>query len=143
MENEAEAPEEKSRFEEIAREIITPVMDKVSEVAFDFIHQYKRDSETPINIPVGVKDGVLEKLDEVVEYLKDRASYYAGASLIGYALGQDGAAPGRRYKGMAEVAGALRDLITARNEQIKAECAGMREYEEQKRTAKKLGFGGF
>ncbi|MDR1837569.1 MAG: hypothetical protein LBQ89_07925 [Treponema sp.] len=135
-----ETPEEKSRFEEIAKEIISPIMDKVCEVAFDYIEQYKSDSDVSIRIPIGVKEGVLEKLCDVADYLQDRASYYKSASLIGFALGKDGDAPGRRFEEMADIAVALCGLIEARDSQIKSELAGAEKRINQEMTAKILGF---
>jgi hypothetical protein len=64
------------------------------------------------------------------------------ASVIGYALKKDGDAPARRYRGMLEVAIALRKLIEARNEQIENEIAAVGEYEARNAMAEQLGFGG-
>jgi hypothetical protein len=132
--------EKKSRFDEVATEIIAPIMEKLFEVAFDCMETYKPDSEIPVVIPIGVKEGVLEKLDEVIEHCHEQAGHYDAASLIGFALGKDGAKPGRKYRGMEKVATALRDLISARNDQIEAEFHGEREHHERERMAAALGF---
>jgi hypothetical protein len=130
-----EAPK-KSRFAEIADSIIKPIIDEVSKTAFQCVYT---DSHI---IPIAIKEGVLEKLDEVIEHLEDQQSFYASASIIGDALGKDGNAPARKYKGMVEVATALRDLIKARKEQMETEIAAAREHNERTAMAERLGFGG-
>jgi hypothetical protein len=129
-----------SRFEKLATEIITPIMQKVYEVAFECLETYKGDSDKPLIVPFAVKDGVLEGLDEVISYCEDRAGYYESASIIGFALGKDGMKPARQMESMAEVATALRDLIKAKNDQIKAELEGVQEHAKRERMAKAMGF---
>jgi len=127
---------EVNNFDEIANHVIKPIIDKVNEVAFICVCTNSGD------MPIAVKEGILEKLDEVIEHLESQQSFYASASVVGYALGKDGDAPARKYKGMAEVATALRDLIKARKEQMEAEIAAVGEHKERTAMAKKLGFGG-
>ena len=131
--------EKKGRFDEIATEIIAPIMEKLSEVAFENA-VVEHDGEKDTIVPLRVKDGVLEKLDEVIEHCHEQAGHYDSASIIGFALGKDGAKPGRKYRAMAEVATALRDLIKARNDQIETEISSMREQIERECMAKALGF---
>jgi len=134
----SEAPKEKSRFAEIATDILKPIMDKVSEVAFDCFYSDGGKIE-----PFAVKEGLLEKLDEVIDHLSDQESHYAATSIIGFALGKDGDAPARRFRGMLEVATALRGLIIARKEQVENELAAVVEREKRTAMAERLGFGAF
>jgi len=126
--------------EKFANEVIKPIMDKIHEVAFTCIETYKGDSDEPINIPLCVNEGVLETLDEVIEHCESQAGWADGASIIGFALGKDGLRPGRRYRSMAKIAIALRDLIKAKNDQLEEEKNGMREHEGRERMAAMLGF---
>ena len=132
--------ENKERFEKIVNEIIKPIMDKVYEVTFHYIETYKGTDDEAIKIPVGIKDDIVEKLDEVISYLKDQAGYYDGASLIGFALGRDGSRPGKKYKQMAAIAQAIRDLVSAKDDQIKDELEYMSKQQENARMASNLGF---
>ena len=127
---------EKGRFAEIATGVIKPIIDIVNGVAFTCVCTNSGD------MPIAVKEGVLEKLDEVIEFLEERESYYQSISVIGYALGKDGDAPARKYRGMVEVATAIRDLIKARKEQMEAEIAAAGEHKERTAMAESLGFGG-
>jgi len=127
---------EENRFAEFATDILKPIIDKVSEVAFECICTDKDI------IPIAIKEGVLEKFDEVIEHLENQKSFYASASVIGYALGKDGDAPARKFKGMVEVATALRDLIKARKVQMENEIAAVGEHKKRTAMAENLGFGG-
>ena len=125
-----------SRFAEFATDILKPIIDKVNEVAFICVCTNSGD------MPIAVKEGVLEKFDEVIEHLEDQQSFYASASVVGYALRKDGDAPARKFKGMVEVATALRDLIKARKVQMENEIAAVGEHKKRTAMAENLGFGG-
>jgi len=117
--------ETKGQFDKISNEVITPIMQVIYGVAFEKIEMHKIGLENPIIVPLGVKEGLLEELDQIIDYCKSRASYHDSASVIGFALGRDGLKPGRQFNSMAEVAAALRDLIAAKDKQIKAELSEM------------------
>jgi len=134
-----DAEKTKGRFDDFSVEVIVPIMQKMYEVAFESIESIIGESNEIISIPLGVKDGVLETLDEIISYCIERAGTSDGASLIGFALGRDGMKPGRQFRSMQKIATALRDLIEAKDEQIKQEIAGTREYAERERVANMLG----
>ena len=132
--------EKQERINKCSKEIIKPIMDRVYGIAFDCIEQFHGDSNDVIVLPLGVKEGVLETLDEIIEHCRDQASFYDSASLIGFAMGKDGLRPGRQYRSMGEIATGLRDLIKAKDDQVKDELAWHSEQEQYKRTAEILGF---
>jgi hypothetical protein len=101
---------------------------------------FKGDSENPIFIPLGVKEGLLEELEQIIEHCESKASYYNSASIIGFALGKDGLKPAREYNSMAEVATALRDLILAKEKQVKDGLSEMGRQRENERIASIMGF---
>jgi len=139
-EKEPEVEKTEMDFEDIAKNVLGPIMQKVDEMAFDCISSYKGDSDTPTHHPFYVKDGVLKKLNEVITYLEDRESYYRNASLIAFALKKDGDKPARKYKGMLSVAKAIWGLIVARQEQIQAEIDSAQKDQNYDEIARKLGF---
>jgi hypothetical protein len=125
---------EKGRFDEISLDILTPIMRKVDEVAFHCIYA---DSEL---VPLSIHDDVLEKLEEIIDHLKKQTSYFESASLIGYALGKDGSRPGEKYRHMTAIAQAMRDLIKARNDQVKDEMDYMLRNQKNEQVAAMMGF---
>jgi len=130
----------REKFEKIANEVLQPIMERVYEVAFDCLETYKDGTDEPIRVPFGAHDGILETLNEIIEHCESQAGWADGASVIGFALGKDGMRPGRQYRSMAEIVTALRDLIKAKDEQIKTELSSLREHEERERMAAMLGF---
>jgi hypothetical protein len=130
----------KEKFEKIANEILKPIIDKVYEVAFEYIETYKGDSDEPIKVPLAIKENIIETLDEVIKHCEDQAGFYDSASIIGYALGKDGSRPGQEYRHMIAIATAIRDLISAKNDQVKDELEYMRKQQNNARTASNLGF---
>ena len=122
------------RFEKIANEIITPIMQAVYETAFNCLETEKG------LVPIGVKDGVLESLDEVIERTEDIASFYDSASVVGFALGKDGNKPGRQHRSIAKIACALHGLIKSKDDQIKSELSAMQEHDKREYMAKVMGF---
>lgn len=133
-------PEKKKQIEEFADGVIKPIMETIYEKAFDCIETYKGDSNEPIKIPFSVHDGILETLDEIIEHCESQAGWADGASVISFALGKDGMRPGRQFRSMAKIATALRDLIKAKDDQIKTELSAMQEHEKTENMAKALGF---
>jgi hypothetical protein len=131
---------EEGRFDKLANEVISPIMQKIYEAAFECIETYKPNSDEPVIIPMFVKEGVLEGLDQVIEHCESQASHYDSASVIGFALGKDGLKPGRQFRGMAETATALRNLIAVKNEQIKAELSEMGNQRKHEQIAAAMGF---
>ena len=130
------------RMNKTATEIIAPIMERVYEVAFDCMETFKSGEPEPksVKIPFNAKEDVIEGLDEIIEHLKGRESYMNSASIIGYALGRDGMKPARQYRSMAAIAEALRDLIQAKDDQIKEELSGLKEHQERERIANMMGF---
>ena len=135
-----DAEKTKGRFDDFSVEIIVPIMQKVYEVAFESIESISGESDGITFVPVGVRDGVLETLDEIISYCIERAGTADGASLLGFALGRDGMKPSRQFRSMQTIATALRDLIEAKDEQIKEEIASTMEHAERERVANMLGF---
>jgi hypothetical protein len=126
------------KFDKIANDVLKPIIDKVYEVAFEYIETYKDDE--PIKVPLAIKKNILETLDEVIEHCKDRASYYDGVSIISFALGKDGMRPGQNYRHMVAIATAIRDLVSAKNDQVKDELEYMKIQQKNEHTASMLGF---
>jgi len=129
-----------SKFDKISNGVIFPIMQKIHEVAFESIETFKGDTENSIFVPLSVKEGLLEELDQIIEHCKSKASYYNSASIIGFAIGKDGLKPVREYNSMAEVATALRDLIAAKDKQIKTELQEKHRQGENERIASVMGF---
>jgi len=130
----------KGAFDEIAVNVIAPIMNKIYEVAFDCLETYHHDSETPIIVPFAVKANVIEELEEVLKHCQQKESFYHSASVIGYALGKDGMKPARQYGSMARVCKALLDLLEAKNDQIKEELEYAKNGQARERMASVLGF---
>jgi hypothetical protein len=118
------------RFDEIAVDVLAPIMRKIDEVAFSTIGQ----------TPLSIKDGVIEKLEEAIEYLDEQASFSDSASIIGFALGKDGLRPGQKLRHMIAIVTAMRDLIKARNDQVKDELSYECEHKMSEYLASMLGF---
>jgi hypothetical protein len=130
----------KGEFDDFAINVITPIMNKIYEVAFDCLNTYECDSDVPVIIPFSVKEGVLEILEKIIQHCEKQKSFYASASIIGFALGRDGMKPSREYEGMSAISQALFDLIKAKDDQIKEELNGIRKEQVNERLAFAMGF---
>jgi hypothetical protein len=127
-------------FDDFAVNVITPIMNKIYEVAFDCFETFKHDSDEPVTVPLGVKEGMLEKLEKITQFCKEQKSYYESASIIGFALDRDGMKPSRKYGDMAAISHALFNLIKAKDDQIKKELKDVNRKNEEERIASIMGF---
>ena len=133
--NEKAMEKEKGRFDEIAEDVILPIMRKIDSVAFHGMFNDKDDF-----VPTIIKKGILEDLEKIIEHLESRISYLDSASIIGFSMGKDGLRPGQKFRKMLALAIAIRDLIKARNDQLQDELEYLRKHNREDHIAEMLGF---